>query len=285
MRIDLHTHSTASDGSLPPEDVIRVAAVAGVDVVGLTDHDTTAGWAAAAEALRPGHTLVSGAEISCRWYCPDAPPISLHLLGYLFDPEHPELAAALTRVRESRLARAERMVDLLRADGVDVSWDQVLGYAAGGTVGRPHIGRALIEAGLVDDMDAAFASQWLGRRYRMPKEDIDVFEGVRLVRAAGGVSVFAHPRAEKRGRIVTDDLIAELAEAGLHGIEVDHPDHEPAAREHLRRLATELGLLTTGSSDFHGTHKTARIGDNTTSPEVYEQIVTTATGAKPVTAS
>src|SRR5215211_519408 len=238
MRIDLHTHSTASDGSLPPEDVMRVAAEAGVDVVGLTDHDTTAGWAAAAEALRPGHTLVSGAEISCRWHCPDAPPISLHLLGYLFDPEHPELAAALTRVRESRLTRAERMVDLLRADGVDVSWDQVLGYAAGGTVGRPHIGRALIEAGLVDDMDAAFASQWLGRRYSVPKEDIDVFEGVRLVRAGGGVSVFAHPRAEKRGRIVTDDLIAELAEAGLHGIEVDHPDHEPAAREHLRRLAT-----------------------------------------------
>jgi predicted metal-dependent phosphoesterase TrpH len=177
-------------------------------------------------------------------------------------------------------------VELLRADGVDVSWDQVLEYASGGTVGRPHIGQALIAAGLVRDMDAAFASQWLGRRYRVPKEDIDVFEALRLVRAAGGVVVFAHPKAEKRGRTVTDDLIADLARAGLHGLEVDHADHEPAAREHLRRLAGELGLFTTGASDFHGSHKRVRIGDHaTTTPEVYERIVATATGFRPVTAA
>jgi predicted metal-dependent phosphoesterase TrpH len=285
MRIDLHTHSTASDGSLPPAEVMRMASEAGLDVVALTDHDTSAGWAEAAGALPSGLTLVPGAELSCRWHCSDAPPISLHLLAYLFDPEHPSLAAELVRLRESRLTRAERMVERLRADGVDVTWDQVLGYADGGSVGRPHIGQALIAAGLVDDMDAAFASEWLGRRYRVAKEDLDVFDAVRLVRAAGGVTVFAHPRAQKRGRIVTDALIAELADAGLAGLEVDHADHDDAARAHLRGIAVDLGLFTTGSSDFHGIHKTIAIGDNaTTTPDVLEQIVTGATGAKPVTA-
>ncbi len=286
MRIDLHTHSTASDGSLPPAEVMRAAAEAGLDVVALTDHDTTAGWAEAASALPPGLTLVPGTEISGRWLGPIGPPISLHLLAYLFDPEHPALSAAFARLRDSRLTRGERMVELLRADGVDVSWEQVLGYAAGGSVGRPHIGRALIEAGLADDMDAAFASEWLGRRYRVSKEDIDAFEAVRLVRAAGGVVVFAHPRASKRGRIVSDELIAELAAAGLGGLEVDHADHDPEARAHLRGLAADLGLFTTGSSDFHGIHKTISIGDNaTTTPEVYERLVAAATGAKPVTAA
>jgi len=285
MRIDLHTHSTASDGSLPPAALMRVAADAGLDVVALTDHDTTAGWSEAAAALPAGLTLVPGAELSCRWHCPDAPPISLHLLAYLFDQDHPELSAELARLRGSRLTRGERMVERLRADGVDVTWDQVLGYADGGSVGRPHIGQALIAAGLVDDMDAAFASEWLGRRYRVSKEDLDVFAAVRLVRAAGGVVVFAHPRAQKRGRIVTDGLIAELADAGLAGLEVDHADHDPEARAHLRALAADLGLFTTGSSDFHGIHKTITIGDNaTTTPDVYERIVTAATGAKPVTA-
>ena len=285
MRIDLHTHSTASDGSLPPAALMRVAADAGLDVVALTDHDTTAGWSEAAAALPAGLTLVPGAELSCRWHGPDGPPISLHLLAYLFDQDHPELSAELARLRGSRLTRGERMVERLRADGVDVTWDQVLGYADGGSVGRPHIGQALIAAGLVDDMDAAFASEWLGRRYRVSKEDLDVFAAVRLVRAAGGVVVFAHPRAQKRGRIVTDGLIAELADAGLAGLEVDHADHDPEARAHLRALAADLGLFTTGSSDFHGIHKTITIGDNaTTTPDVYERIVTAATGAKPVTA-
>lgn len=285
MRIDLHTHSTASDGSLPPAEVMRAAADAGLDVVALTDHDTTAGWSAAAAALPAGLTLMPGAEISARWHGADGPPISLHLLGYLFDPDHPELSAELARVRQSRLTRGERIVELLRADGLDLTWEEVLGYADGGSVGRPHIGRALVERGLVEDMDGAFASEWLGRRYRVPKEDIDVFEALRLVRAAGGVVVFAHPKAEKRGRIVTDELIVELAGAGLGGLEVDHADHDEAARAHLRALAADLGLFTTGSSDFHGIHKKIRIGDNaTTTPEVYERILASATGTRPVRA-
>jgi hypothetical protein len=144
MRIDLHTHSTASDGTMPPGQLVVAAAAAGVDVVALTDHDTTAGWVEAAANLPAGHTLVPGAELSCRWNGAEDGPISLHLLAYLFDPEHPDLAAELTRIRNSRLTRGERIVDLLRADGVDISWDDVLGYAAGGSVGRPHIGRALM---------------------------------------------------------------------------------------------------------------------------------------------
>jgi hypothetical protein len=134
-------------------------------------------------------------------------------------------------------------------------------------------------------MEAAFASEWLGRRYRVSKEDMDVFLAIRLVRAAGGVVVFAHPKADRRGRIVPDSLIVELAHAGLAGLEADHADHDEEARAHVRRLAAELGLFVTGSSDFHGTNKTVRLGDNaTTTPEVLERIITMATGNKPVTA-
>ncbi|GAA0911323.1 PHP domain-containing protein [Virgisporangium ochraceum] len=272
MRIDLHTHSSVSDGTLTPAELVRAAADAGLDVVALTDHDNTAGWAPAAEALPPGLTLVRGAELSCRWYAPD-PPISLHLLAYLFDPEHPALSAALAGVRESRETRAKRMVDLLRADGIDVSWDEIVADAAGGSIGRPHLARALIRLGLVPTVRAAFESEWLGERYRVPKKDLDVFEALALVRDAGGAAVFAHPRATVRGRVVPDELIADLATAGLAGLEADHDDHSPAEREHVRGLASDLGLLVTGSSDFHGSNKTVRLGACTTAPDQYERLV------------
>ncbi|MGK5738208.1 PHP domain-containing protein [Micromonospora sp. URMC 103] len=276
-RIDLHTHSTASDGTLTPAELVRAAADAGLDVVAITDHDTTAGWVPALAALPPGLRLVRGAEISCRWFGAE-PALPLHLLAYLFDPDHPDLVAELARVRAARLERGERIVDLLRADGVDVSWPEILAAAGGGTVGRPHIAQALIRAGLVGSTSEAFGPDWLGERYRLPKEDIDVFHAVRLVRAAGGVPVFAHPRATRRGRVVPDELIAELAAAGLAGLEADHEDHSPDEREHVRRLAGELGLLVTGSSDFHGTHKTVRLGAFTTDLEAYERIVADAGG-------
>lgn len=272
MRIDLHAHSTASDGTSTPAELMAEAAAAGLDVVAITDHDTTGGWDAAVDALPAGLRLVRGAELSCRWYGAD-PSIALHLLAYLFDPDHPELVAELARLRESRQRRAERMVALLVADGVNVSWEEVRGYAAGGSVGRPHIAQALIRAGLVGTTSEAFASQWLGERYRVPKQDVDVFTGLRLIRQAGGVAVFAHPRASRRGRIVPDHLIAELADGGLAGLEVDHEDHCAQERAHLRGLAGELGLLVTGASDFHGRHKSVRLGAHGTSVEAYEQIV------------
>ncbi|MCM0678896.1 PHP domain-containing protein [Micromonospora phytophila] len=280
-RIDLHTHSTASDGTLSPAELVRAAAEAGLDVVAITDHDTTAGWAPALRALPPGLSLVRGAEISCRWYGQE-PAVPLHLLAYLFDPDAPELVAELARVRAAREVRGERIVTLLRADGIDVSWPEILAGAGGGAVGRPHIAAALIRAGLVATTTEAFGPDWLGERYRLPKEDIDVFRAVRLVRAAGGVPVFAHPRATRRGRIVPDELIAELAAVGLAGLEADHEDHSPAERAHVRALADDLGLLVTGSSDFHGTHKTVRLGAFTTHPEAYERIVAGAGGVTEV---
>ncbi|MBU8858732.1 MULTISPECIES: PHP domain-containing protein [unclassified Micromonospora] len=283
-RIDLHTHSTASDGTLTPADLVRAAAEAGLDVVALTDHDTTAGWAPAVAALPPGLTLVRGAEISCRWSGAE-PAIPLHLLAYLFDPAEPHLAAELARVRRAREERGERIVRLLQADGIPVSWTEILTGAGGGTVGRPHIAQALIRAGLVATTTEAFGPDWLGERYRLPKDDIEVFRAVALVRAAGGVPVFAHPRASRRGRIVPDELIADLAAAGLAGLEADHEDHDPAERAHVRGLAADLGLLVTGSSDFHGTHKTVRLGAHTTGPEAYERILALARGVTPVASS
>lgn len=281
MRIDLHAHSTASDGTLTPAELVAAGADAGLDVLAITDHDTTAGWAPAAESRPPGLTLIRGAELSCRWYGV-TPAIPLHLLAYLFDPASPALVAELARVRRARERRGERIVDRLRADGVDVTWDEVREYAAGGTVGRPHIARALIRAGLVASTDEAFAPRWLGERYRLPKEDTDVFTAVRLVRGAGGVPVFAHPRATRRGAIVPDSLIVELAAAGLFGLEADHEDHSPAEREHVRALAGQQGLVVTGSSDFHGTHKAVRLAAHTTTPEAYERIVAAATGVPPL---
>ncbi|MDG4836571.1 PHP domain-containing protein [Micromonospora sp. WMMD967] len=271
-RIDLHTHSTASDGTFTPVELVRAAGTAGLDVLAITDHDTTAGWAAAVDALPPGLRLIRGAELSCRWSGTE-PAVPLHLLAYLFDPDHPELVAELARVRAAREDRGERIVALLRADGIDVSWPEILAGADGGTVGRPHIAQALIRAGLVGSTREAFGSDWLGERYRLPKDDIDVFQAVRLVRSAGGVPVFAHPRATRRGRVVPDELITELAAAGLAGLEADHEDHSPAERAHVRGLAADLGLLVTGSSDFHGTHKTVQLGAFTTGVEAYERIV------------
>lgn len=283
-RIDLHAHSTASDGTLTPAELMQAAADAGLDTVAITDHDTTIGWAPAVAALPPGLTLVRGAELSCRWYGTE-PSIALHLLAYLFDPDSPELVAELTRIRAAREVRAERIVESLRADGIDVDWSDIQARAAGGTVGRPHIAQALIRAGLVGTTSEAFQPRWLGWRYRAPKDDLDVFHAIRLVREAGGVPVFAHPRATRRGEVVPDSLIVDLAAAGLFGLEADHEDHSPTEQAHVRRLAAELGLVVTGSSDFHGEHKTVRLGAFTTSVPAYERIVAAASGVPVVSSS
>jgi predicted metal-dependent phosphoesterase TrpH len=276
-RIDLHCHSTASDGTLTPAELVSAGAKAGLDVLAITDHDTTGGWAAAADARPDGLRLVRGAELSCRWYGME-PSIPLHMLAYLFDPAEPRLAADLARVRADREQRAEQIVERLRSDGVDISWPEVHGYARGGSVGRPHIAQALIRAGLVRTTDEAFASRWLGARYFVPKADLDVFDAVRSVREAGGVTVFAHPRATSRGRVVPDRLIIELAAAGLFGLEADHEDHSPDQRAAVRALAEGLGLVVTGSSDFHGSHKKVQLGAFLTEPSAYERIVTAASG-------
>ena len=272
--IDLHTHSNASDGTLPPASLMSAAADAGLSVIALTDHDTTAGWDEAAAALPPGVSLVRGAEISCT-----REGISLHLLAYLFDPTHRPLASRLAQVRESRETRARRMVELLADDGHPVTYEQVR-RIAGGTVGRPHVAQALVTARLVSSVDEAFSPAWIGTRgrYWAGKKEIDALEAIALVRDAGGVSVFAHAGASSRGRIVGDHVIEAMAGAGLDGIEVDHPDHDAQMRSHLREVASDCGLLVTGSSDFHGTNKTVRLGENATAPDQYEALVSHASG-------
>ncbi|MGA5329473.1 PHP domain-containing protein [Streptomyces griseoincarnatus] len=279
MRIDLHTHSTASDGTDTPAELVRKAAAAGLDVVALTDHDTTRGHAEALAALPQGLTLVTGAELSCR-----LDGVSMHLLAYLFAPEEPALLAERELVRDDRVPRAKGMIAKLNELGVPVTWEQVARIAGNGSVGRPHVASALVELGVVDSVSDAFTPEWLadGGRAYVPKHETDPFEAVRLVKDAGGVAVFAHPAAVKRGRTVPDSAIAELARAGLDGIEVDHMDHDPGTRARLRGLAGELGLLVTGSSDYHGSRKTCVLGEFSTDPEVYGEITRRATGAFPV---
>ncbi|MER6226442.1 PHP domain-containing protein [Streptomyces sp900105755] len=279
MRIDLHCHSTASDGTDTPAELVRNAAAAGLDVVALTDHDTTRGYAEAVAALPAGLTLVTGAELSCR-----LDGISMHMLAYLFDPEEPALLAERELVRDDRVPRAQGMVAKLNALGVPVTWEQVLRIAGDGSVGRPHVASALVEVGVVPTVSDAFTEEWLadGGRAFVEKHETDPFEAIRLVKGAGGVCVFAHPAAAKRGRTVPESAIAEMAAAGLDGIEVDHMDHDEDTRARLRGLAGELGLLVTGSSDYHGSRKTVTLGEYTTDPEVYGEITRRATGAFPV---
>ncbi|MFB7342308.1 PHP domain-containing protein [Streptomyces hydrogenans] len=279
MRIDLHSHSTASDGTDTPAELVRNAAAAGLDVVALTDHDTTRGHAEAIAAAPEGLTVVPGAELSCR-----LDGIGLHMLAYLFDPEEPALLAERELVRDDRVPRARAMVEKLQLLGVPVTWEQVARIAGDGSVGRPHVAEALVELGVVPDVSGAFTTEWIadGGRAHVEKHELDPADAIRLVKAAGGVTVFAHPAAVKRGQVVPESALAALAEAGLDGIEVDHMDHDEPTRARLRGLARELGLLVTGSSDYHGSRKTCRLAEYTTDPEIYGEITRRATGAFPV---
>ncbi|TVL94002.1 PHP domain-containing protein [Streptomyces sp. SAJ15] len=290
MRIDLHTHSTASDGTDTPAELVRAAAAAGLDVVALTDHDTVAGHDEAKAALPPGLTLVTGAELSCR-----LDGVSLHMLAYLFDPHEPELARERELVRDDRVPRAQGMVAKLRELGVPITWERVAeiagipsgrssGTSEGVAVGRPHVATAMVELGVVASVSDAFTADWLadGGRAYVEKHELDPFDAIRLIKGAGGVAVFAHPLAVKRGQCVPESAIAELAAAGLDGIEIDHMEHDEATRARLRGLAADFNLLATGSSDYHGSRKTCRLGEYTTDPEIYGEITRRATGAFPV---
>jgi predicted metal-dependent phosphoesterase TrpH len=269
---DLHAHSNASDGTDSPAELVRAAGKAGLDVVALTDHDTTRGWLEAEAALDQvaGLRLVRGAEISCVWG-----GISLHLLAYLFDPSHEELAEEMAMALDDRVPRAKAIVGKLADAGYPITWDLVLAQLQdGATVGRPHIADTLVALDVVPDRTAAFdtllhdgSDFFVGHYY------VDAIRAVQLVREAGGVPVFAHPAAAKRGVTVGEDAIAAMAAAGLGGLEVDHRDNPPEARTRLRALAGELGLLVTGASDYHGTGKENRLGENTTDPAVVDAIL------------
>ncbi|GAA3722503.1 hypothetical protein HDA32_000845 [Spinactinospora alkalitolerans] len=284
MRIDLHSHSSVSDGTDAPKAVIDHAVAAGLDVLALTDHDTVAGHAEAAAHLPPGFTLVPGMELSCAHM-----GSSVHLLGYLFDPDAPELAAELERIRTDRLHRAESMVERLRAAGVDVTWERVREIAGDvdgdDVVGRPHLARAIVEAGAAENVQDAF-DRWIGSGgpAYVARYALDPVRAVGLVRAAGGVCALAHP-ARGEGSLtgaVPDELVERMAAAGLGGIEADHPAHDDDESAHWRGRAADLGLVVTGSSDDHGDLSGHRLGCRTTDPDAYARLIGPATGARPV---
>ncbi|MCD2194347.1 PHP domain-containing protein [Actinomycetospora endophytica] len=279
--IDLHLHSNASDGTDTPGELVRKAVDAGVTTLALTDHDTTAGWDEAAAAVPPGVRLVRGAEFSTT--APDGRGghVSAHLLGYLFDPTGPAILADQARLGGERARRIGVMTERLRADGYAVDPTR---YAGDAPIGRPHLGRALVEIGAVASVPEAF-EKFLAKngKYYEPKADTPIAEAIAMIRAAGGVPVWAHPWARKKGPIVEPEVIQEMAGLRLAGLEVDHPDQEPGDRERLRSLAGDLNLLVTGSSDYHGANKTIPIAAETTRPEVLEALVAQATGAGVVT--
>lgn len=277
----MHTHSTASDGTDSPAELVGAAHAAGVDVLAITDHDTTGGWDAAAAALPSGMSLVRGSEFSCISATGRGDrPVSVHLLGYLFDPEHPAIVAEQARLRDERHVRLQRITDKMAADGYPVDVETVMALVPdGASAGRPHLARALVAAGVVESVSEAFAKLlYTGSPYYVPKADTEVETAIRMVAAAGGVTVFAHSLARRRGRVVEPSRLVELAAIGLTGVEVDHPDHAPEDRELLRRLAAEHGLVATGSSDYHGTNKPTPVAAETTDPAAFEKLVAQATG-------
>jgi predicted metal-dependent phosphoesterase TrpH len=277
--IDLHTHSSVSDGTEPPDDLVRAAAVAGLDAVALTDHDTTAGWASAtAAAEQLPITLIPGLELSTR-----IGSRSVHMLGYLVDPADPGLVTATTRIRNGRLERAQRMVERIGQDH-PITWDDVRAQASdGATIGRPHIADALVARGLEADRSAAFRGiLHPASGYYEPHEAPTPLRGVELIRGAGGVPVIAHPAASTRGIVIDEAALTELVEAGLGGLEVDHRENMSHGKRTLLEWAGRFGLFVTGSSDYHGTGKPNRLGEHRTSERALRAIVSQATGSTPV---
>jgi 3',5'-nucleoside bisphosphate phosphatase len=264
---DMHTHSTSSDGTLDPEQVVELASTRDLTGIALTDHDTTGGIERArAAAAGTRLTVLLGCELSAEH---EGNPV--HVLGYGFDPEEPTFAARRAWIREGRIGRARRMVERLRGLGAEVDFQRVRELAGEGAIGRPHVARAMVEAGVVDDVRAAFGPDWIGTggRAYVAKDAVAPVEAVDLIRGAGGVAVLAHPSIHAGARAVPEPLIRAMAAAGLDGLEADHPDHPPADRARWRALAAELGLETTGSSDCHGALYGYRLGvDRTPDPTV-----------------
>jgi predicted metal-dependent phosphoesterase TrpH len=270
VRIDLHSHSTASDGTEPPDEVVRRAGLAGLDVLALTDHDTLAGHVAARRALPPGLDLVTGMELSCR-----LDGRSVHMLAYgLGRAEGSELAAECAAIVAARLGRARRMVERLRELGVGITWPQVEALA-GGVVGRPHVARAMVAAGAIDRPEQAFTPEWIGAggRAYVSRYALDPVQAIGLIADAGGAAVLAHPGAVSRGWKIPGETISRLAGAGLAGLEVWHPDHDQDERSRLGALATSLDLVPTGGSDDHGSLTGHRLGQETCPPESYERLM------------
>ena len=268
---DLHTHSTFSDGTLDPEQVVALAGTRGLTGIALTDHDNTGGVERArAAAAGTGLTVLLGCELSAEH---DGSPV--HVLGYGFDPREPAFAAKRAWIAEGRVGRACRMVERLGQLGAQVELERVMELAGDGAVGRPHVARAMVEAGVVEDMAAAFGPDWIGTggRAYMAKDAVTPVEAVELIHGAGGVAVLAHPSVHAGASAVPEPVIRAMAVAGLDGLEVDHPDQPPADRARWRALAVELGLETTGASDCHGALYGYRLGSERTPDTTVERLL------------
>ena len=271
---DLHVHTSWSDGTDSVAELFAAAQAAGLTTLGITDHDTANHWAEARTLLPAGMRVLPGTEFSTKHPDDNGELVSVHLLGYLFDGDDPAVVAEWERMRSERANRGTRIVENLVAAGYPITLDRVREIAGNSAISRPHIGRALLEAGVVASVGEAFA-ELLSENgpYYAPLQSLPLTEGIRLVAAAGGVPVLAHPRARAAASVLTPEVIAGLVPLGLRGLEVDHPDHGESARAELAGIADDLGLLQTGSSDYHGANKTLRIGQERTRDDVVEQIV------------
>lgn len=268
--IDLHTHTTCSDGTDSPRALINKALAQGIKVIALTDHDSVAGWAEATAALRADIELVLGAEISCL----TENGTSVHMLGLLFDGTNVEMLTMLEQTRDDRVPRMVKMIELLNNAGIHVTMQDVEEVMPhGATMGRPHLADALVKRGVISSRDEGFKdllnneSQFYVAHIA-PTPEIAIAQ----IRAAGGVAVIAHPFASHRGEVLKPEAFSTLVAAGLNGIEVDHRDQNIQERAMLQGIAQELGLVMTGSSDYHGTGKLNRLGEWTTSPEQWEKL-------------
>ena len=282
--IDLHLHSTHSDGTDAPADVVRAAHLEGVRTMALTDHDTVDGWAEAAETCRAlGMSFIPGMEFTAQGQR------GVHLLAYLFDPNDAPIRAEMDRIVHGRDSRAQMIVERLSQD-YDLTWEDVEVYSEGGTTGRPHIASAMLDRGHIGSIDDFFTLVHKSSKYYVPSPAVDVLDGIRLVREAGGVPIIAHPtgRGQKKpdgsGHTMPREHLERLLAAGLAGFELDHRENgnNPDGLAVLWEYAREYDLIVTGSSDYHGTRKPNRPGENTTSPEMLERIISEATGTAPV---
>jgi len=280
--IDLHTHTNCSDGTDSPRELVNKAIVQGLEVLGISDHDTTSGWKEATETLRGSLKLALGSEISCL----TRDGISVHMLGLLFDPEHAEMQQVLEETRDGRLPRMRKMIEKMRAEGMDISMADVeQAMPTGATMGRPHLADALVAKKIVKSRDEAFVDLLHNEsRFYVSHAAPTPAEAIALIRRAGGVAVIAHPFASHRGQILKVEDFSELVAAGLNGIEVDHRDQNPDERAMLRSIAKELDLVVTGSSDYHGTGKLNSLAENHTHREQWEKLETQANARRVVSA-
>jgi len=268
--IDLHTHTNFSDGTDSPTQLINKALAAGISVLGLTDHDSISGWQEAITALRPGISLVPGSEISCQ----TSDGISVHILGLLFDSENLELMGTMQATRENRHGRMAKIITRLNEAGIDISMQDVLDQLAeGATLGRPHLADALVEKGVVASRDEAFTQMLHNKsKYYVSHYSPLPEVAIKMIKAAGGVSVIAHPMASHRGRTISLETFGSLIDAGLDGVEVDHRDHSPDEKTQLIELAKQSNLVMTGASDYHGNGKLNQLGEYVTMPEQWERL-------------